>query len=80
MVLVKQQFSILIDGKLVQIRRIHTLMHPVDLAALQAFQFLLVVVWDAHFHGFRQSKQNIDHPDRILDYSLYASISIQNNV
>ena len=42
-VIVMQQFSILINGKLVQIRRIHTLMHPVDLAALRAFQFLLVM-------------------------------------
>ena len=43
MVLFWQQFSILVNGKLVQIRRIHTLMHPVDLAALRAFQFLLVM-------------------------------------
>ena len=43
MVIVMQQFSILINGKLVQIRRIHTLMHPVYLASLRAFQFLSVM-------------------------------------
>ena len=57
MVLVKQQFSILINGKLVQIRRIHTLMHPVYLAALRAFQFLLVMFGMLIFMVFNRTSK-----------------------
>ena len=58
-VIVMQQFSILINGKLVQIRRIHTLMHPVDLAALRAFQFLLVMFGMLIFMVFNRTSKTL---------------------
>ena len=87
MVLVKQQFSILINGKLVQIRRIHTLMHPVDPAALRAFQFLLVMFGMLIFMVFDRASKTLTtliafwiiHWTRLFQFTTMFMINVNKS-